>query len=263
MKKTKESIEKKRAKKKSDLEYSEKVKLKKKRFELSKRCDEVLEREYAKAERKSKARLNKKFLEYDRKCKNEIRKLEWKEEREYVKKKKKLNVIEFAMELAQENSRLRDSDAEGRGFCISCDTLKERHEHAGGHDIPRWVRCVCLSTANINLQCHNCNRLMWPFRTTPKWIETAQHYRENLIKKVWEPMVLLLEKKKVAYFQKWYETNWDYGQPIDNKTKKPMDLDKYIEEMLKENDERWKGKNFYNPRKNWKKIWCDYKQSFI
>lgn len=42
-----------------------------------------------------------------------------------------------------------------------------------------------------------------------------------------------------------------------------MDLDKYIEEMLKENDERWKGKNFYKPRKNWKKIWCDYKQSFI
>ena len=44
----------------------------------------------------------------------------------YKEKKKTLNIVEFAMELAQENSRLRDSDSEGRGFCISCDLLKER-----------------------------------------------------------------------------------------------------------------------------------------
>ena len=124
--KTKEGIERKREKKKSDLEYAEKIKLKKKRFELSKKYDDELEREYAKAERKSKARINKKFLEYDRKCKNEIRKLEGKEEKVYKKKKKNLNVVEFAMEVQQENSRLRDSDSEGRGFCISCDRLCER-----------------------------------------------------------------------------------------------------------------------------------------
>lgn len=251
--KTKEDIERKRAKKKSELEYSEKIKLKKKRFELSKKYDDELEREYAKAERKSKARLNKKMVEYDRKCKNEIRKLEWKEERVY-KKKVKLNVVEFALELAQENSRLRDSDSEGRGFCISCDLLKERWQHAGWHYLVRGIKNICLAVANINLQCHSCNQLMWPFKNTPKWIQTAQQYRSNLIKKVWQSTVERLEQRKLAYFQKWYETNWDYGQW-------KIHLHDYIEELIKENEERWKGKNFYSPRKNWRKIWETYKST--
>lgn len=254
MRKTKEGIERKREKKKSDLEYSEKIKLKKKRFELSKKYDDELEREYAKAERKSKARLNKKFLEYDRKCKNEIRKLEGKEEKVYKKKEKKLNVVEFAMELAQENSRLRDSDSEGRGFCISCDRLCERWEHAGGHGINRWVKSVCLNPININLQCHSCNQMMWPFKTTPKWIATTLQYKENLIKKYSLEAVNALIERKEAYFKKWYETNWDYGQWKTN-------LYDYIDQLILENEERWQGKSFYSPRKNWRKIWETYKST--
>jgi hypothetical protein len=41
----------------------------------------------------------------------------------YKEKKKTLNIVEFAMELQQENSKLRDTDADGNGFCISCDKL--------------------------------------------------------------------------------------------------------------------------------------------
>jgi hypothetical protein len=41
----------------------------------------------------------------------------------YKVKKKKVNLWEFAMDIQQENVKLRDTDSDGRGFCISCDTL--------------------------------------------------------------------------------------------------------------------------------------------
>ena len=34
------------------------------------------------------------------------------------------------MEIAQENARLRDSDADGKGRCISCGKLCSWSEHA-------------------------------------------------------------------------------------------------------------------------------------
>lgn len=219
-------------------------------YDLDKKCSdaemkwvELAERLINKYTKKRNAYVNKKKTEYDRKCKNEIRKLEWKEERVYKKKEKKLNVVEFAMEIMQENARLRDSDSEWRGFCISCDRLCERWEHAGWHGINRWVKSVCLNPININLQCHSCNQMMWPFKTTPKWIATTLQYKENLIKKYSLDAVNALIERKEAYFKKWYETNWDYGQW-------KIDLYDYIEELIKENEVRWKGKSFHTPRKN-------------
>ena len=111
--KNKDTIIRKREKKKSDLEKTEQIKLNRKNIEYRKKADIEYHRLLDKAQRKARAYLNKKFLEYDRKCKNEIRKLEGKEERVYKTKKKKLNLVEFAMELMQENARLRDSDISG------------------------------------------------------------------------------------------------------------------------------------------------------
>ena len=256
MKKTKESIEKKRAKKKSDLEYSEKVKLKKKRFELSKRCDEVLEREYAKAERKSKARLNKKFLEYDRKCKNEIRKLEWKEEKVYKEKKKTLNIVEFAMELAQENSKLRDTDADGNGFCISCDKLCTWSELAWWHDYSRRIRNICLCLWNINAQCNGCNRTTWPRWDKIAAERVSRRYNENLAEKYNEGVVAQLREWYVSYFKNDYDENWVIG--VIKKKKNAVEeylIKTYIPELLDENEKRWESKNFYKPKKNWRKIY--------
>lgn len=252
MKKTKESIELKRDRKIREV-------IAKADYDLDRKCAEAERcwQDYAtklinKYIRKRNAYVNKKKIEYERKCNNEIRKLQWKPEREYKVKKKKLNKLEFAMEIAQENARLRDSDSEWRWYCISCDSLKERWEHAWGHYIPRWVKNICLSPININLQCHSCNNLMWPYKTTPRWIATTIRYRENLIKKCSLEAVEQLEAQKVAYFQKWYETNWDYGQW-------DIYLDDFIDQLILENAERWSRKSFYSPRKNWKKIWEENK----
>lgn len=61
------------------------------------------------------------------------------------------------MEIAQENARLRDSDADGNGYCISCGKLCSWGEHAGGHRYTRKFQNMCLEEENINLQCHTCN----------------------------------------------------------------------------------------------------------
>ena len=211
-----------------------------------------LDRKIAQIDRKILARLKRKELDCDRKCKNEIRKLEGKEERVYKVKKKKLNKLDFALNIAQENVRLRDTDDKGRWFCISCWYLKEWWELAWWHYIPRWVKNICLHHANINAQCHYCNNLMWPYKTTPAWIWTTIQYRENLIEKYWKETVEQLEKKKNAYFKKWYESNWDYGQWN-------IDLDDFIDDLIKENEERWSRKEFYKPWKNWRKIWEESK----
>ena len=194
MKKTKESIIKKREKKKSDLREAEKFKFESKIRELRRYSEIECEKKITKMHRKTQSYLNRKYQEYDRKCKNEIRKLEGKPERVYKKKKKSLNLVEFAMELMQENARLRDSDREWKGFCISCDKLVSWGNHAWGHDFSRKVKNICLCTRNINLQCNWCNRTTWP-----RWNKVAEEkvrvkYNENLAKKYWQGAVDALKE---------------------------------------------------------------------
>lgn len=252
MKKTKESIELKRDRKIREV-------IAKADYDLDRKCAEAERcwQDYAtklinKYIRKRNAYVNKKKIEYERKCNNEIRKLQWKPEREYKVKKKKLNKLEFAMEIAQENAKLRDTDENWSWFCISCDEIKERWELAWWHYISRRVKNICLHPANINAQCPSCNFKMWPQWSVELKYLTEQHYRDNLIKKVWTDTVKYIEAKKVAYFQKWYETNWDYGQW-------DIYLDDFIDQLILENTERWSRKSFYSPRKNWKKIWEENK----
>ena len=58
-----------------------------------------------------KAYLNKKEEEYKRKCLNEIRQLQGKPKKEYKQQPiTKNKLLQFALEIAQENSKLRDTD---------------------------------------------------------------------------------------------------------------------------------------------------------
>jgi hypothetical protein len=72
------------------------------------------ERMAEKINKKTRAYINKKRVEYDRKCKNEIRKLQGKEEKKYKQQTLSRNKkLQFAMAIAQENTRLRDTDKNG------------------------------------------------------------------------------------------------------------------------------------------------------
>ena len=254
--KNREDIIRKRERKKSDLEKTEQIKLNRKNIEYRKKTDIEYHRLLDKAQRKARAYLNKKFLEYDRKCKNEIRKLEWKPEKVYKKKKKSLNLVEFAMELMQENAKLRDTDRSGNGICISCGKLKTRKELAWWHRWSRRIKNICLCTLNINAQCHWCN-----FTTWPRWDKIASDrvnakYDENLDIKYWKWTNTKLRLTKESYFKNDYDGNWVLGAKNIKPTDK--DIEKYIESLIEENRLRWELKDFYSPSKKWEKIRTEY-----
>lgn len=91
------------------------------KVKLHEKTELEIERKTDKIRRKTRAYLNRKRVEYDRKCKNEIRKLQGKEEKVYkVKSLNRNQKLQFALAIAQENARLRDSDENGNANCISC-----------------------------------------------------------------------------------------------------------------------------------------------
>lgn len=255
--KNKDTIIRKREKKKSELDYSCKVKLGKKIKEIMIKSKLDSDKQIERANKKMNSYLNKKKLEYDRKCKNEIRKLEWKPQREYKNKKKSLNLVEFAMELMQENAKLRDTDISGNWICISCNKLKTRKELAWGHRWSRKIKNICLCLTNINAQCNGCNRTTWP-----RWDKVAEErvnkvYDENLDRKYGKWTNTQLRLTKESYFKNDYDGNWVLGTKNIKPTDK--DIENYIESLLEENRLRWKWKDFYSPSKKWEKIWNDYK----
>ena len=257
--KNREDIIRKREKKKSDLAKTEKFKFEVKIRELRKDSEIECEKKITKIHRKTQSYLNRKYQEYDRKCKNEIRKLEWKPERVYKKKKKKLNLVEFAMQIMQENAKLRDTDRSWNGICISCCKLKTRKELAWGHRYSRRIKNICLCTLNINAQCHWCN-----FTTWPRWDKIASDrvnamYDENLDRKWWKWTNTQLRLTKEAYFKNDYDGNWVLGTKNIKPTDK--DIEEYIESLIEENELRWKWKDFYSPSKKRRKIREEYKQN--
>lgn len=257
MKKTKESIIAK-WKKVYEAAYAKAMWERKAKVEQEKeRNKNNLDRKIAQIDRKIMARLKKKELDCDRKCKNEIRKLEGKPEREYVKKKKKLNLVEFAMELMQENAKLRDTDISGNWICISCGKLKTRKELAWGHRWSRKIKNICLCLTNINAQCNGCNRTTWPRGDKVAEERVNKVYDENLDRKYGKWTNTQLRLTKESYFKNDYDGNWVLGTKNIKPTDK--DIEKYIESLLEENRLRWKWKDFYSPSKKWKKIWNDYK----
>jgi hypothetical protein len=60
----------------------------------------------------------------------------------------------------------------------------------------------------------------------------------------------------VSYFKNDYDENWVIG--VIKKKKDAVEeylISTYIPELLDENEKRWKMKNFYKPKKNWRKIY--------
>lgn len=158
MKKTKESIIKSREHKYSQYCFTARIRKEQKIEKLREQNQKNLDYQIEKIKRKHESDLAKKKLEYERKAKNELRLLEGKPQKEYkTKKLTKNQKLQFALDIAQENSKLRDTNENGEGFCISCNLRKKREELAGGHRYSRMFQSICLHKANINAQCHSCN----------------------------------------------------------------------------------------------------------
>ena len=225
-------------KKKTDLKYTILLKKKKERVEAD------WEYQISKLERKKNSEIKKKEEQYIRKMNNEIRELEWKPKREYKSDAPKIKPIEFAMKIAQENAKLRDTDENGRWRCISCNKMCEWWELAWGHRYSRRFTNMCLEPENINAQCHTCNFTTWPRGDTVAKEKTNQKYDENINKKFWPKTSEKLSVMVVAYFH--------------GKSGK-YDLEMKIPELIDENERLWATKSFYAPAKKWRNIRTKFK----
>ena len=225
--------------KKADIKFSVLIANKKKKFERK------YEYEWEKNERKKASYIKKKEEEYKRKMLNEIRECEWKPKKEYKTPAPKIKPLQFAMDIAQENAKLRDTDADWRGKCISHPSSKifEWSGLAGGHRFSRQFQSVCLELENINAQCHDCNWTTWPRGNSVEKERINAIYDKNLDIKYWEWTADKLKQKVVDYFQ------W---------RGKKYDLYYEIPRLIEENEELWKTKNFYAPKKKWREIWVKY-----
>lgn len=250
--KTKESIEIKWGKKieemrrKADFKYNILLQNKKRLYERN------FDYEVEKNERKKQSYIKRKEDEYRRKMLNEIREMEWKPKREYKSEWPKIVPIQFAMKLAQENSRLRDTDEDGNGNCISCNRWCTWEELAWGHRYSRKFTTICLEPENINAQCHTCNRITWPLWNPWLKMKTNDEYDKNIVKKFGEWAIQKLKDgiTKFTQLRKW--TPWrDY------------DLKVKIPELIDENERLWATKSAafratHKPYRNWRKIWAEY-----
>ena len=243
MKKTKESIKQKWEKKTEQMvvqaNFKYEILKQNRRKAMDKQCDYELE----KLDKKRDAYIRKKEAEYKRKCLNEIREMENKPKRVYKSEWPKIKPLQFAMQIAQENSRLRDTDADWCWRCISCDTFCSWWWLAWGHRYSRRFTNICLEEENINAQCYTCNRITWPLWNPALKIKTNARYDENMDSKWWEwtsERLRLLTRD----FAMW---KW-----------KKYDLNKKIPQLIKENEKLWKTKNFYKPWRKWASIWEEY-----
>lgn len=202
-----------------------------------------LEYEKEKLERKKKAYIRKMEERYKRKCLNEIRELKGKPKREYKTDWPNIKPIHFAMEIMQENVRLRDSDADGNWRCISCWRLCSWSGHAGWHRYSRKFHHICLDDENVNLQCNNCNWITWPKGNPIEKDRVNMEYDKAIDKKFWEWAAKKLSDKMHLYF------SWD---------SRKYNLKQKIPYLIRINEELWATKNFYTPRRKWRKIWEEY-----
>ena len=157
-KKTKESITQSWEYKYKQYCFNARIKKEQKIDRIREQNQKNLEYQIEKINRKHQSDLSKKKLEYERKAKNEIRALDGKPQREYKTKHWTRNQkLQFALDILQENAKLRDTNTGGESFCISCGKFCKREELAGGHRWSRRIQGVCLNALNINAQCHTCN----------------------------------------------------------------------------------------------------------
>ena len=244
MKKTKESIIKSREHKYSQYCFNAKIKANLKIEKIREQNEKNTEYQIGRVWKKHQSDLAKKKLEYERKAKNELRLLEGKPQREYKQKKPTKNQkLQFALDIAQENSKLRDTNENWEGFCISCNQKKSWSELAGGHRYSRMYQSICLHKANINAQCHSCNWATWPKGNTLEAERINAEYDRNIIKKRGKDELLELQKMKQEELEHPFAYKWSEPK-----------LDELIPDLIAENERLWKGKKFYKPKKNWRKI---------
>ena len=136
MQKTPELIKKKwevklqQLKTKTELTHKQNIISLKQKLEQSQQQE--FQKQVQKYEKKKKAYLKKKELEYKRKCDNEIREFEGKPKKEIKHKRlTKSQKLQFALQIAQENAKLRDTNDKGQAHCISCGERKEWEDLAG------------------------------------------------------------------------------------------------------------------------------------
>ena len=246
--KTKESIEKKWAAKieviKKKMEFKYNILLQRRKATIQKGWEYEIE----KNERKKKAAIKKKEEEYKRKMLNEIRELEWRPKREYKTEWPKIKPLKFSLELMQETVRLRDTDENGRGRCISCDKMCEWEWLAWGHRYSRRFQHICLEKENVNAQCHSCNWATWPRGDTVAKERVNNRYDENIDKKFWEWSAEKLKKKLMKTFKG---------------TTRKYDFAKVVPELIKQNEELWASKSEvfranHKPKRNWRHLWTEY-----
>lgn len=250
--KSKESIKKKwdlkvsEMKRKADLKFSILLANRKKTIE------KYWDYEVEKNEKKKAAYIKKKEAEYKRRCLNEIREFENKPKRVYKSEWPKIKPLEFAMELAQENSRLRDTDKSGWWRCISCNKLCEWWELAWWHRYSRKFTNMCLVEENINAQCHTCNFTTWPRWNVEAKERTNQMYDKNLVKKYWPDVLDKLSKLVYEFFH-----NKSNKYSLYN-INKEYDLALIVPRLIKTNEKLWKEKNFQKPKRNRRKTRDEY-----
>lgn len=245
IKKTEDTIKAKRAKKFMDLKNRTEKNNKINIINLKSRFDKFIDYKIQKINKKKDAYLKKKEEEYKRKMLNEIRELKGNKVVVYKDKKWTRNKkLQFALAIAQENSKLRDTNPDWDGICISCNRLCSWKELAWGHLYSRMFQGICLFKININAQCRNCNFTTWPKGSTLEKEITNKVYRINLIKKYSKEQVEEMEERLQQYISnpKKYSVTEIY-------------LNEYIPELIEENEKLRATKNFYKPSKNWRRIY--------
>lgn len=207
------------------------------------------EHEIEKNEKKKNSYIKKMEEKYRRSMMNEIRELEWKPKRTYKTEWPKINPLEFAMEIAQENARLRDTNEDWYGYCISCNKRCSWWELAWWHRYSRRFTNMCLEEENINAQCHTCNFTTWPRWDTIAKQRCNEEYDKNIENKFGKWTV---QKLKSLVFE------FTHNKSKEDLKKKWYDLSKIIPQLIKKNEKLRKTKNFYTPKRKRAKIREEY-----
>jgi hypothetical protein len=114
------------------------------------------------------------------------------------KKPKKTSRIKLACNLVQLYARLRDTDRNGNGRCVSCGRMLTWTEGQGGHWHPktRGYNAACLVRENVNLQDASCN-LFKGGNTAPYTEYMLSHYGRDVIDEITAMSHRLLDKDEV------------------------------------------------------------------